>query len=391
MIKNIKSLQILGCLDPRSGGPTYSIKKLAEHLSAASVQADIWTFNYPFRDKKIILENNAKHFIAPDFFLSRRLASWSPWVQSSLEAIANRYDLIHNHGHWLFGNYCARLVASKFRKPLMISPRGMLDPWSFDLKAMKKKVAWGLYERKNLEAATIFHATSHMEAESIRRLGLKQPIAVLPNGVDCNSPFASSEYVKQKKKVLLFLSRIDPKKGLERLFSIWQRQEAKFADWELVIAGDGEDKYLRKLKASARKKGIGARIRWVGFVEQDAKKKLYRNASLFVLPTFSENFGNAIGEALSFNIPIITTSGTPWDDVQKERCGWYVENNEEAIEAALIEALQTSVVNLTEMGKRGRQLIERKYSWFKVADEMAQTYLWILKMRDTPPKCIRFD
>ena len=387
MSRELKVLQVIGSMDARTGGPSYSIKALADHLHHYEIKTDIWTFNYPYQDKPIKLKNNAQHFIAPDFFLSRKLSSWNPWIKSSLRSIIGKYDLIHNNGQWLMGNYYAHLLAERVGKPLIVSPRGMLEPWALGSKELKKKIAWRLYEKRNLDSAAVFHATSPAEAASLRRLGFRQPIAVIPNGVELN-PVAFGE---KEKKTVLFLSRIDIKKGLERLISIWGRKMGCFPDWELVIAGDGDKGYLNQLKKSVQDKGMSGRVRWAGFAGDEMKKCLYENASVFILPTFSENFGNAIAEALSFGVPVVTTEGTPWNDIQVERCGWYVKNSEPAIEAALVEALQTSAVNLVEMGMRGRQLIEKKYSWPKVAGEMAQTYQWILKMRDTPPECMRFD
>lgn len=387
MSRELKVLQVIGSLDARTGGPSCSIKSLAEHLHNHEIKTDIWTFNYPYKDRPVKLKNHSQHFIAPDFFLCRKLLSWNPWIKGSLAAIINKYDLIHNNGQWLMGNYYARLLAGRARKPLIISPRGMLEPWALGSKELKKKIAWRLYEKRNLDSAVAFHATSSAEAESLRRLGFRQPIAVISNGVELSSVAVDTK----QKKTVLFLSRIDVKKGLERLISIWGRQMSSFPDWELVIAGDGDKRYMSQLKKSVQDKGMSGRVRWAGFVEDEMKKSLYKNASVFILPTFSENFGNAIAEALSSGIPVVTTKGTPWDDIQTERCGWYVENSEKAIETALAEALQTSAVSLAEMGNRGRQLIERKYSWPKIAGQMAQTYEWILKRRSSPPECVQFD
>jgi len=388
MSKTIKALQILGSVDVRVGGPAYSVKNLTEHLNALEVKTDIWTFNYPYQDQKINLNQGGEHFVAPDSFLSRKFAAWNPRAKNHLNAIVSNYDVIHNHGHWLFGNAYARMVSQQMKKPVMISSRGLLEPWALGWRSLKKKLALQLFENENIKAANIFHATSHQEAENMRRFGIKQPIAVIPNGIDLMSATVSAETLS--KKQILFLSRIDPKKGLERLFSIWQRQAKRFPEWELVVAGNGCESYMARLKEDARGKGLDSSVRWAGFVQGEDKTKLFNQASAFILPTFSENFGIAIGEALSHGVPVITTNGTPWNEIQTEKCGWYTENNEASIEKALIEALNTPAQALKEMGMRGKALIEKKYTWPNVAKEMVDTYRWMLKVGDKPD-CVRID
>ncbi len=386
MANDMRVLQVLGSLNVAVGGPAYAVKRLVEHMSALGVGSNVWTFNYPSRDMKVNFKNDAQHFIAPYLLLSNKFAGWNPWAQAHLHRIAAAHNILHVHGHWLFGNGYAYRVAADQCRPIVVSPRGMLEPWALNVKKLKKKVAWILYEKKNLDSASLFHATSFMEAESIRRLGFKQPIALIPNGIDAVSDesLQGLRLRERGKKTLLFLSRVDSKKGLERLFAIWQRQVKHFSDWQLVIAGNGHFRYVSMLKKSLREKGMDSSVKWMGFVEGDAKNILYAGASLFILPTFSENFGNVIGEALSFGVPVITTNGTPWQQIQSEKCGWYTENNEFAIERALVEAMGSSAATLKEMGERGRCFVEKNYSWVKVAQRMVDTYKWLLGSNEKP-------
>lgn len=384
----INVLHVLGCLDARIGGPAQSVERLVECSNEFSVKADVWTFNYPYRDKQIFLKNNTQHFVSPDFFLSRKLAAWNPWACHNILAMASRYDLIHNHGHWLFGNAYASLAAKKLNKPLIISSRGMLEPWALAHHSLSKKLAFQIFERKNMATADLFHATSGQEAVNMRRLGIKQPIAVIPNGVDLADNFL--HFAKPPQKQILFLSRIDVKKGLERLFLIWQRQAIKFKGWELVVAGDGPKSYVNALKKYVIQLGIQEHVRWTGFVQGSQKERLFEDASVFVLPTFSENFGNSILEAMSYGVPVITTRAAPWEELNVNQCGWCVDNNEQALEQAVVNALSCTESKLFFMGKNAGKLAQEKYSWGKVTKDMADTYSWILNQGDKP-SCVGYD
>lgn len=364
-------------IDPEKGGVTSYLMDLLRVMGSTEFQ-----FELNYFDKK-----NFPVDFQENILLKRRNFNLLN-LGGEKNTNASQDQIVHNHGMWLPANLDARCYAQKNSYPLIISMHGMLEPWALDSQKWKKKLAWALYEKGNFDAAKLFHATSEMEADSLRRLGCKQPIAVIPLGVNVSEE--NAPLVQSTKRTALFLSRIDPKKGLERFFSICERQKKLFSDWELVIAGDGEPYYVEQLKKEAEQRGLKNHIRWLGFVRGEAKENIFKKASLFILPTFSENFGVAIGEALAHGIPVITTQGTPWVDIQKTNCGWYVENTEAAIEEALIHSMKTSEVQLREMGMRGRQLIFEKYQWNEVASKMADTYRWLLKKADRPA-CIRVD
>jgi len=265
----------------------------------------------------------------------------------------------------------------------------MLTPWSLSYRSTRKQIAWWVYQRQKLQGVTVFHATSEKEAEDIRRLGFDQPIAVIPNAVDMSAkqllidgqPLKSSE----DKKVILFLSRIHPKKGL--LMLIEALSQLRLQDWRLVIAGPDEIGHQLEVKSLVNRYKLNDDVTFIGSVDNDNKWDIYRQADLFILPSFSENFGIVIAEALAAGLPVITTNATPWQQLQEYHCGWWIEPNVDTLTSAIQEATSLDSESRLEMGKNGQRLIREHYSWDNVAEQMASVYRWIIGSGGKPP-CI---
>jgi glycosyltransferase involved in cell wall biosynthesis len=388
-VKPVSVGHVVGCMDPRTGGPAYSEENLCIHLQKRQIQPVIFSFHYPYDDREKKWETIKVHSLSYNP-LRRWMAGWNPQAFKEFCAAVKeeKISLIHNQGLWLFPNLYARLCAQKFQLPLITSVRGMLEPWALKKNALKKKIAWFLYEKNNLESVNVFHATSELEAESIRQMGFRQPIAVIPNGMNiATKAFQDTcSYFKElkNKRILLFLSRIDPKKGLERLLEVWQELSPKYSEWHLVIAGSGDEAYVQSLKEKAKQKLLQNKILWTGFVDGEYKQELWKRAQLSILPSFSENFGNVVIEALSHAVPVITTQGTPWKELSDYQCGWWAENSQEAIEKALREALIKSPEELRQMGQRGFEHVRSQYDWNEIAEKMTATYDWMLGQGEKP-------
>jgi len=307
-----------------------------------------------------------------------------------IQQIAQRMpDILHDHGVWLPTNHIASTVARKNSIPYVVHPRGMLEPWALSFRAYKKKIAWNLYQKKNLESAALFFATSQSEADNLRNLDFVQPIAVIPNGVDIPDVDLSfsANPIAQRERNVVFMSRVHPKKGLKALLEAWTKLDAD--NWKLNLVGPDEDGHLQEVLAHAKKLGIENKVVYRGVVEGEEKAKLLLNADLFILPSFSENFGVVVAEALAYGVPVISTFGTPWRGLVENRCGWWVDAEPGALAGALREAMALTDEERYEMGIRGRQYA-RQFDWSQIARETADVYRWLLGKAGRPD-CVRLN
>jgi len=234
-------------------------------------------------------------------------------------------------------------------------------------------------------------ATSAAEHESLRRLGLDQPVAIVPNGIDLElpetSPDTGTDKPGDRTRVVLFLSRIHPKKGIENLLQAWAGLDT--TGWVLRIAGPGEDGYLDSMRRLAQRLGLAGRVEFPGAVSGEQKRAAYCAADVFVLPSHSENFGVVVAEALAHGLPVITTTGTPWQEIEGAGCGWWIDIGVPPLAAALGEAMGLSDRQRCLMGKRGQEYV-RRYSWDAIARQTAEVYRWVLGRGDRPD-CVHLD
>jgi len=317
-------------------------------------------------------------------------------------------SLIHSHGVWHPANYWMARAARTWGVPLIIHPRGMLEPWALSQKALKKRMALVLFQRRDLAGARAFVATADMEYAQLRHLGLRQPVAVIPNGVDLAvAPGTEAMALadargpggqrgqrqvpeispSNRERVALFLSRVHPKKGLLELVRAWAQVAP--VGWRLRIAGPDEGGHWREVARLVSQLGLEAVIDYVGPVEAERRAALYREADLFVLPTFSENFGVVVAEALAAGVPVITTRGAPWADLVTYGCGWWIETGVPPLVLALREALALGDDERRAMGERGRAYVQR-YDWSVIAVETLALYRWVLGQGERPA-CVHLD
>ncbi|GAG43150.1 unnamed protein product, partial [marine sediment metagenome] len=209
-----------------------------------------------------------------------------------------------------------------------MSTRGMLEPWAIRHKRWKKRLAWWLYQRRDLMRAACLHATAPSEAHNIRALGLGVPICMIPNGVDLPEidPMAGGGRYEgpghEGHKVALFLGRIHPKKGLPMLIEAWAR--IRPPNWVLWIAGPDESDHQTELAQRVVAASLSQVVLFLGPLDDPKKRSALLNANLLILPTHSENFGMVIAESLAHGLPVLTTTGAPWSMLPERGCGWWV-------------------------------------------------------------------
>ena len=382
----MKISQVVTSIDISTGGPARSVTHLISNL-CKNFSDKIVTLDTLKSDKPII--NDFEECNAKVRFNAQVGVGYSKELKSNLEQ--SEQDLFHGQGIWQMPVHQMAKIARKKRVPYIITPRGMLEPWSLEQSKLKKKIAFFLFQHKDLKKAACLHATALSEAESIRKLGYKNPIAVIPNGINLDE-FPPYNKEKKEKKKILFLSRIHPKKGIELLFEAWdQLTKDQKNNWEVEIIGNGDKSYINQLKELLKAKGLAKEIIIKDPVFGQDKVKAYQSADLFVLPTYSENFGIVIAEALACNVPVITTKGTPWEDLEKENCGKWIAIGLEPLRLSLIEMMNKSDEELILMGVNGRKLIEKKYSMLSVAKQMERLYNWIVNKEVSKPNFVKLD
>ena len=396
LFTQLRICHVAASINRDTGGVAYVVSNLTEVLSKLEIDCHLFTLDYQNLGEQIPSQGTKIHSYEANI-ATKYLGGFHPDASHALCQLAStKLDLIHNHGLWMFPNLYARQAAVSNNIPLIISPEGMLEAWSLKNSRYKKWLAWWLYEQKNLSSATVFQATSAEEVQSIRKLGYKQPIALIPNGVDIPDLYKLPSkkllvdlFPELKgKKWLLFLSRIHPKKGLDDLLYVWKELAIKFPDWHLIIAGSDLINYQIKLEEITKRLQLEKKVTFTGMLSGNIKASALSNADLFVLPTHSENFGVAVAESLAYRVPVITTKGAPWQDLLEYKCGWWIEDNQRDLAITLTEAMQLEDRERQEMGSRGRLMVENKYSWDSVAGEMAALYRWVLT-GGLAPNCIQ--
>ena len=292
--------------------------------------------------------------------------------------------VIHNHSLWKMPNVYPGWTARRFGVPLVVSPRGTLSAWAMASGSIMKKVFWPLLQKPAVACAAAFHATSEAEYRDIRRAGFAQPVFVIPNGID-TPPVGEAR--KPEIRTLLFLGRIHPIKGLDRLLQAWSVVAASAPDWRLRIVGPDDGGHLAKLQGMAR---TMPRVEFAGPSFGNSKWREYREADLFILPSRSENFGVSVAEALACATPAIATTGTPWQGLEDNSAGWWIEGSVEGLIACLRSTLSTSVEVLAMMGSNGRAWMQRDFAWPAIAEQMSAAYQW-LSAGGARPACTRID
>lgn len=375
---------VVAGLDRAFGGPSYTVPSLAAAVARQGARGCLLT---------VAGCTPAEMNLPPPELVPVRLADpglrglrqYSGFVRNVLRETDAR--LVHVHGLWMPACFLAGRTARRAGLPLVVSPRGMLEPWAWQHHAWKKRPVWWLWEQWNLRQAAVLHATAAEEAQNLRRLGLRNPIAVIPNGIEMP---ARTEGVPARPadgtRTILFLSRIHPKKGILHLVSAWRR--VRRPGWRIVVAGPDTDGHLAEIRRAAAESGVAEDFVFPGAVYGEQKWDLYRRADLFVLPTYSENFGVVVAEALAMGVPVITTTGTPWRALQEQRCGWWTDVGAEPLAAALAEALPLSDAQRREMGQRGAAFVRAEFSWDRIGRDMAAVYDWILG-KGPRPGCVQ--
>jgi len=366
--------QIVPSLEEQHGGPSRSVHRLAGALAALGHEVDLLTTRpgdgtAPGQEDRLrVLQfrRDRPGVLCPSAGLREHLRHQG-------------YDCLHHHSLWLRTLHYAR-EAARAGGTLMISPRGMMADWAWQHHRWRKWLAAGLVHPGALTRARGWHATSAAEADDIRRRGFQQPICISPNGVEAPAPeemTRAHEVWSQlcpavsTRPVALFYSRFHRKKRLRELIDLWVATAP--ADWLLLVAGIPEEYSVAEVQAQVLRHGAFDRV---AVIDGRGRPPPYGVASLFLLPSHSENFGLVIAEAMAWGVPVVVTDTTPWAEVGNRQTGWCVPWV--GYRDALRAALGTPADQLEQRGARAREWVLSRYSWAQAARPLEEFYQRLL-------------
>jgi len=397
----VRICTLTASISRRAGGLFNSVRSLSKSLSAfPGVEVSICGLHDGFTDQDGAawrpLSFQAHSVIGPRAF------GFSPALRDFV--LSGGFDIVHLHGIWQHPSAVASQWHWKRRRPNVISPRGMLEPWALQNSRWKKRIASWLFENRNLRTASCLHALCQTEADNFRRLGLRNPIAVIPNGVDMSGlqvrpgrgVLEARFPVLRGHRWILFLSRIHPKKGLPHLLRAWaalQKKDdggPKTAEWVLTIAGWDQGEHEAEMKQLAAELGLEQQVCFTGPLHGQEKLAALAGAELFVLPSFSEGFSMAVLEASAAGLPVLLTPQCNFPELAKAGAAIEVAPDVAGCEAGLRQMLGLSDAERRAMGQRGKDLVAGSYTWPRIAEQMLGVYHWLLE-GGTPPACVRLE
>lgn len=380
-------IHIVENLDSRYGGPAKSVPLLIKCLSELGIKNKIFTIKWRVHEFNPILEEysyNIKKFELKGF----KKLNYGIGFKKALEKEIREDTIIHIHGLWTYPIYSAYKVAKRNNIPYIVATRGMLCEWCLKQNNFIKNIALNFFIKDMLENASFLHLTAEQENKELDTIGIKNPNRVIiSNGIELNNKFdeldgnllKKIEYNKNKKYIM-FLGRITKNKGLHYLINSYKKLKNEYKNIEILVVGGIWNKdYFNSLE-----KVDG--IQFLGQLDGIQKHTIFNISNLFVLPTYTENFGMAIAEAMSYKLPVITTTGTPWSEIKDNNAGWWIELSPENLDKALEEALNCDDKCLTLKGENGYNII-KNYTCEKQALKMKKAYEEILNKKEKK-KCI---
>ena len=388
----MRILHVYRSLSTKLGGPAILIPSLCRGLSRQGCQTTILTCNAGEQDRPA---KSGQTKIVVAHFTNSEILSSMVGVYQELRSLVNSADIVHFHGLWWPINWVVERWARKHSKAMLLSAHSCFQQWELNQslpKQTKRLVAWQLYGRRLSKECRAIHATASNEREAIRATGLGSDVAMIPIGIDISeftdlpSKQIFDKYfpMLSKYRILLFMSRIHPKKGLVILAHAWGKLALQFPDWHLLVVGPDYSNHRSEVEAILKSYNIKDSYTFAGHLTGEARLAVYNAADLFVLPTYSENFGIVIGEALAAKVPVITTTETPWEDIERHKCGWIIRPRQSDLIETLAGALSLDKSVLEEMGERGHEFVKNNYSWETVALKMKRLYHWMLYGGEKP-------
>jgi glycosyltransferase involved in cell wall biosynthesis len=387
-------LLILGGSNSRNSGGVFDTARMMGRTLSERNHVDVeylmFDDEYSAEDKKLYAPLSVHSYTVR----GPRKVGFSTDIHRQLRAI--RPDIVHTQSLWMYLSYANKKYHEKTGTPYIVSPHGMLDRWQLRQsfwKDLKKNIVLSLYERKHLKDATCFHALCKEEHDAIRSLGFKNPIAIIPNGIDLPAidqqrkiiPVSNNSSETKSRKKLLFLGRIHHKKGLDNLLEAWWQLNPVQHDWQLVIAGETKDEvYMKQLRDKTNHLNISETVSFVGGQYGAAKHMCLMNSDAFILPSFSEGLPMSVLEAWSWRLPVLMTPYCNLAEGYEHNAAIHIEPTPESIGQGIKKVISMSEHERLEMGQHGFELVKDKFSWSQVANSMTHLYNWVLGKAEKP-------
>ncbi|MBD0319626.1 MAG: glycosyltransferase, partial [Gemmatimonadetes bacterium] len=359
----------------RYGGPSVAVHAMARgvgalgaHVTVATTDAD-GAGRLPVPLDRAVEADGVEYRYFPrtlpgEWKLSLALSRW-------LHASVGRFDVVHVHALFSYATIPGCRAALRHGVPYLLRPLGTLDPWSLAQGAARKRPYLALVEGKHLRHAAAIHATSRAEAEGVAALGYGARVRVVPLGVELPEHVAGRRATPRLR--ILFLSRLHPKKGLPHLLdAVAELTRTGRADVELAVAGTGDAAYRRELEERVRALAIGGRVRFLGHLEGADKARALADADLFVLPSYQENFGIAVAEALAAGLPVVVSPEVAIAAEVAEAGAGLVADASSL--SAAIERLAADPAERARMGARAAALARARYSWERTSRDLLALY-----------------
>ena len=383
---------VTSSLSAQSGGPPRVVGALTKALTQRGVRCTIFAADKRGREDPNLLPDGS--IIRPEgvdtkLFAPSWLARW--WTAHSHgigEALAEsmaRFDLVHIHDLWHHPHYAAAREASRAKVPYVVSPHGTFQPWALNYKQLKKRLYGQLIQRKILENAAVLHAMTQAEAGYVRDFGLTRPITVIPSGIDSKEfdTLPPKEAFEEKyqglvgKRVVLFMGRLHPVKGLDVLANAFSRVSLNRDDVRLVIAGPDENGYAREVSRYLQEAGVLDKSFLTGMLRGDDRLAALARADVFAQPSYSEGFSVAVLEGLAAGRPVVISHGCCFPEVAEAGAGLIVDPDVQQLSSALGKLLDQPELG-AQMGSRGRELVRERYTWDHIAGMFENLYIDVL-------------
>lgn len=382
----------------RIGGPVISVSSLAESLVKRGHDVTVFTTDSNLdrtldvpTDRTVDVEGvkvryfRRRSLIPVQFprveYLSKSVGFlYAPALKPALDELVPSVDLVHTHLPFVYPTYAAAHAAFRYGKPLFYHQRGVFDPERLKFRSLKKTLYLQLVEVPILRRAEMLIALTDAERTSYTRLGITTPIRVIPNGIDAH-PYSHPPDpgdlaplgIRPEHRLVLFMGRLHPIKGADRLLAAFVRIAQRHPDAVLVLAGPDEFGIEQTFRAGAEAAGLDERVVFPGMVSGPIKHSLLARADLFCLPSDAEGFSMAVLEALASRTAVLLTPGCHFPEVERSGAGRIVANDVPALATALDELL-AAPATLAAMGTRGQRLVAERFTWQRITDAVAEAY-----------------